>query len=48
MSSFNGARISASADETETYLLGLYAAGSFGFAPLNRWLRENVTIDSKA
>ena len=44
----NGARISASADETETYLLGLYATGSFEFARLNRWLRENVTIDSKA
>ena len=44
----NGARLSASADETETYLLGLYATGSFEFARLNRWLRENVTIDSKA
>lgn len=44
----NGARLSASADETETYLLGLYATGSFEFARLNRWLRENVRIDSKA
>ena len=44
----NGARLSASAGETETFLVGLYEAGTFEFARLSRWLRENVTMDSKA
>src|ERR1700689_1584903 len=39
----NGARLSASAGETETFLVGLYEAGTFEFARLSRWLRENVT-----
>jgi death on curing protein len=38
----NGARLTASASETEKFLLNLYATGTFDFARLSRWLRENV------
>src|SRR5215470_7696188 len=38
----NGARLTASAGETETFLLGLYATGTCDFERLNRWLRDNV------
>ncbi len=43
----NGARLTASARETEEFLLGLYAAGTFDFERLSLWLRDNVTLDSK-
>ena len=43
----NGARLTASAGETEKFLLGLYAAGTFDFERLNRWLRDNVAFDAK-
>jgi len=43
----NGARLTASAGETEKFLLGLYAAGTFDFERLNRWLRDNVAFDGK-
>jgi death on curing protein len=38
----NGARLTASASETEAFLLDLYATGTFDFARLSRWLRANV------
>jgi death on curing protein len=41
----NGARLTASAGETETFLLNLYSTGTFNFAHLSRWLRENVAYD---
>lgn len=38
----NGARITASAAETETFLLGLYSAGTFDASHLTGWLRDNM------
>ena len=38
----NGARLTASASESEKFLLNLYTAGTFDFARLSRWLRANV------
>jgi death-on-curing protein len=43
----NGARLTASASDTEKFLLSLYAAGTFDFERLNRWLRDNVAFDTK-
>jgi len=34
----NGARITASASESETFLLNLYETGAFDFVRLGRWL----------
>jgi death on curing protein len=42
----NGARLTASASETETFLLNLYSTGTFNFARLSRWLHENVAYDA--
>ena len=42
----NGARITASASESETFLLNLYEIGAFDFARLSRWLRDNVAYDA--
>ena len=42
----NGARITASASESETFLLNLYETGAFDFARLSRWLRDNVAYDA--
>jgi death-on-curing protein len=42
----NGARITASTSESETFLLNLYVTGTFDFARLSRWLRENVAYDA--
>ena len=42
----NGARLTASASESETFLLNLYATGTFDFARLSQWLRENVAYDA--
>nr|WP_220789636.1 type II toxin-antitoxin system death-on-curing family toxin [Gluconacetobacter johannae] len=36
----NGARWTASAGETEDFMLGLYAAGTFDFDHLHPWLRN--------
>ena len=38
----NGARLSATATETETFLLSLYAQGTFQFENLVPWLRAHV------
>src|ERR1700680_501709 len=38
----NGARLTADADETYTFVAGLYEANEFGFDKLAPWLRENV------
>ena len=42
----NGACLTASASETETFLLNLYSTGIFDFARLSRWLREHVAYDT--
>ena len=42
----NGARLTASASETETFLLDLYSTGTFDFAHLSRWLLENAACDA--
>jgi death-on-curing protein len=38
----NGARVTAHADETYAFIIGLYETGTFDFAHLNQWMRENV------
>jgi death on curing protein len=43
----NGAQLTASAGETEEFLLGLYKTGSLNFENLSRWLRENVMMGPK-
>ena len=43
----NGARLTASASESEMFLLNLYATGTFDFARLSQWLRENGGIRRK-
>jgi death-on-curing protein len=40
----NGARLTANAAETEKFMLSLYAAGTFDFDHLGRWLRGHVMI----
>ncbi|ACI53279.1 death-on-curing family protein (plasmid) [Gluconacetobacter diazotrophicus PA1 5] len=40
----NGARLTAGAGETEDFILGLYAAGTFDFEHLKPWLRGHVAI----
>jgi death-on-curing protein len=44
----NGALLTASASETEKFLLNLYATGTFDFARLSRWLRANVAHERDA
>src|ERR1700722_7054525 len=39
-------RLTASASESETFLLNLYSTGTFDFALLSQWLRENVAYDA--
>jgi death-on-curing protein len=39
----NEMRLTASAGETEDFLLGLYGTGSFDFERLCAWLRGNVS-----
>ncbi len=43
----NGARITADADETFAFISGLYAAGTFDFEHLDRWMRAQVTVDDR-
>ena len=38
----NGAHISATAEDTDVFIFGLYEAGSFNFEALAPWLRRNV------
>ena len=40
----NGATLTASAGETEAFVLGLYGAGTFYFTRLGGWLRANVSL----
>ena len=40
----NGARMTASADDTYGFIFGLHEAGTFAFEHLARWLRETVTL----
>jgi death-on-curing protein len=42
----NGVRLTASPSETEKFLLNLYSTGTFDFAHLSQWLRENVASDA--
>jgi death on curing protein len=39
----NGATLTAGATETEDFMLGLYASGTFSLDNLSPWLRDNVT-----
>lgn len=41
----NGARITAEAEATYTFIDGLYETGTFAFARLAVWLRANVSVD---
>ncbi len=41
----NGTRITAQADATYAFIIGLHETGTFAFSRLSAWLRENVTID---
>lgn len=41
----NGARITADADDTLAFIIGLHEAGTFEFDHLTRWLRQNVAAD---
>lgn len=43
----NGARLTASAPETEDFIVGLYAAGTCDFEHMTRWLRANVVVDQR-
>jgi death-on-curing protein len=38
----NGARFTAGADETYSFIDGLYEAGTFDFAHLKEWMRKHV------
>jgi death-on-curing protein len=40
----NEVRLTASADETEDFVLNLYVIGSFDFEYLRQWLRSNVSF----
>lgn len=42
----NGVRLTATAAETEEFMLGLYAAGAFTFDNLKPWLRTNTVRTS--
>ncbi len=42
----NGARLTASASETEAFILGLHAAGTFNFEHLSRWLRLSIDFET--
>nr|WP_220790784.1 MULTISPECIES: type II toxin-antitoxin system death-on-curing family toxin [Gluconacetobacter] len=42
----NGARLTAGAGETEDFILGLYAGGTFDFEHLKPWLRNHVTTSA--
>lgn len=41
----NGARITANADDTVAFIIGLHEAGTFAFEHLTKWLRQNVAAD---
>lgn len=40
----NDARITANADATSAFIIGLHEAGTFEFGQLTDWLRANVTL----
>ena len=42
----NGGRITAEADETYAFIIGLHETGRFDFERLTQWLRRNVTSHS--
>lgn len=41
----NDAHLTADAEEAQTFVLRLYAAGTFRFDDLERWLRRNVQVN---
>ncbi|WP_244395911.1 type II toxin-antitoxin system death-on-curing family toxin [Beijerinckia indica] len=43
----NGMRLTASADETQDFILGLYESGTFDFEHLNPWLHRNVSLEGQ-
>jgi len=42
----NGARLTADAEKTYVFLIGLYDANQFGFDKLVPWLRRHVTLST--
>lgn len=42
----NGARLTASSNKTERFIIGLYADGHFDFEHLSRWMRDNVILEA--
>lgn len=40
----NGAQLTSDAEETYTFISGLYGSGEFSFAKLVPWLRKNVVV----
>lgn len=44
----NGARITADAEKTYAFIIGLYGSGTFAFDRLTVWLRANVAFDAPA
>jgi death on curing protein len=42
----NGARLTAGASETESFLLDLYETRTFNFSRLSRWLHRNAAFDA--
>jgi death-on-curing protein len=43
----NGAQLTASAAETESFILGLYGGGQFYFENLSGWLRANIVLATR-
>ncbi|MGP0058714.1 MAG: type II toxin-antitoxin system death-on-curing family toxin [Beijerinckiaceae bacterium] len=44
----NGAHLTADADETYAFIIGLYETGTFDFEHLNQWLRGHVSADQES
>lgn len=43
----NGARITADAEETYAFIVGLYETGTFSMDQLDSWLRTNISADRR-
>ena len=44
----NGTRITADAEDTYTFIIGLYETGTFSMDQLVAWLRANVSTDRQS
>jgi death-on-curing protein len=43
----NGSWLTADADATYAFIIGLYETNTFDFAHLNAWLRDNVALKAR-